>query len=223
MQQQMLVSYGGASVNNTMSLLHFNGPNLSTTITDESGKTWTAGGNAKLDTSQSVFGASSLLLDGTGDYVLTADSADFSILGDFTIECWIRRTTLGRDSIYSKYVNASSGVLFDVGASDELRFIMGTGSFLILTSSPTTVPINTWVHVAAVRDGSTMRLFLGGVEVGTLAVTGTPANSVVSSQIGRDSTDNTRDFTGNIDEFRFSRVARYTSGFTPSGPFSYPG
>lgn len=40
----------------TVVLLHMNGTDASTTFTDESGKTWTAGGNAQIDTAQSKFG-----------------------------------------------------------------------------------------------------------------------------------------------------------------------
>ena len=57
----------------TKSLLHFNGSDGSTTITDESGKTWTAYDNAQIDTAQSKFGGASMLLDGVGDYIKTTD------------------------------------------------------------------------------------------------------------------------------------------------------
>ena len=63
---------------NTKSLLHFDGANNSTTFTDETGKTWTAHGNAKISTAQYKFPTGSGLFDGTGDYIDTPDHADFN-------------------------------------------------------------------------------------------------------------------------------------------------
>lgn len=220
--QQIMLAMGGAA-NATMSLLHFEGANGSTTFTDESGKTWTASGNAQISTAQFQFGAASMLLDGVGDYIQTPSSADFSVTGSFTIECWLRRTSTGRDALATKYTSSADGVLFDIGASDELRLIMGTGSFISCNSGATTIPTNTWTHVAGVKDGSTLRVFINGTQAGTLAVTGTPANNIAPLYLGRDPLDTTRDFSGYIDEFRWSNVARYTGNFTPAGPFSYPG
>src|SRR5262245_47256258 len=53
----------------TKVLLHFNGTDASTTITDDnsggSAHTWTAAGNAQIDTADYKFGAASGLFDGT--------------------------------------------------------------------------------------------------------------------------------------------------------------
>lgn len=209
---------------NTKSLLHFNGTDGSTTFTDASGKSWTPNGNAQIDTDQSKFGGASGLFDGVGDYITTPDHSDFSILGDFTVEAWIRRTSIGRDAIVDKYNTASAGFLFDVGPSDDLRLILGTGSFIVCSSGATTVPTGgAFVHVAGVKDGSTLRVFIGGNQAGTLAVTGTVANYSGLLHIARDPLDTSRDFGGHIDEFRFSNVARYTGNFTPEeSEFTYP-
>lgn len=75
----------------TKSLLYFNGADTSTTITDEnSNHTWTAMGDAQIDTAQSQWGGSSLLLDGTGDYVKTENNlTDFDFgSGSWPIEGW---------------------------------------------------------------------------------------------------------------------------------------
>lgn len=75
----------------TKALLHFNGIDTSTTFRDESGKTWTGGGTAQLDTAQKKLGTASLLLDGNSDYISTPDHADFDVgSGDFTIDFWVR-------------------------------------------------------------------------------------------------------------------------------------
>jgi len=211
--------------NYTKSLLHFDGTNGSTTFTDESGKTWTPAGNAQISTAQSQFGGASGLFDGAGDYISTPYSADFSILGDFTVECWVYRTVSGRDALCTWYQNATAGFLFDVGASNELRLVLGTGSYISCTSGATTIPLNTWTAVAGVKDGSTLRVFIGGTQVGTLAVSGTVADpgAGLAITVARDPLDASRDLTGYMDEFRFSNVARYTGNYTPAAAaFTYP-
>ena len=51
--------------------------------------------NAQLDTDQSHYGLSSLLLDGTGDYLSIPTSTEFGFgTGAFTIECWIRPSSV---------------------------------------------------------------------------------------------------------------------------------
>ena len=64
----------------TSLLMHFNGTNGSTTMTDNSKNNFavTAVGNAQLSTAQSKFGGSSLLLDGTGDYLTFASNSQFA-------------------------------------------------------------------------------------------------------------------------------------------------
>src|SRR3990167_8969973 len=83
---------GGSSFDSyTKLLLHGDGSDASTTITDEIGKTVTAVGNAQLDTAQKKFGTASILLDGTGDYATVPDSDDWNFgAGDFTIDFWVR-------------------------------------------------------------------------------------------------------------------------------------
>ena len=82
----------------TKSLLHFDGADASTTFTDESGKTFTARGNAQLDTAQQKFGTASGLFDGTGDYIDTPDHADWFLgTGDFTIDFWVRFSDVAVD------------------------------------------------------------------------------------------------------------------------------
>jgi len=79
----------------TVALLHMNGTDAATAFTDETGKTWTAQGNAQIDTGQSKFGGASGLFDGTGDYIDTPDSTDWQLDGGadanlWTIDFWVR-------------------------------------------------------------------------------------------------------------------------------------
>src|SRR5690606_29617491 len=88
-------------------LLHFEGSDGSATFTDSNiggaAKTWTANGNAQIDTAQSKFGAASGLFDGTGDYITTPDHNDFTLgSSDFTIDFWAKRNSNGNMRIYGQ-------------------------------------------------------------------------------------------------------------------------
>lgn len=204
-------------------LLHMNGTDASTTITDESGKTWTAGGNAQIDTAQSKFGGASLLLDGTGDYVDTADHADFDVSNqNFTIECWLRRNATGQLVVCGQADSSASAATiswflqFD-GSNHLLGGIYSGTSGYYATSTGTITNDGNWHHVACVRNGNTITLYRDGTADGTRDVTGVTANNSANRvAIGRHGENNANYFNGWIDEFRFSNgIARFTANFTP--------
>ncbi|MFB3885601.1 MAG: chitobiase/beta-hexosaminidase C-terminal domain-containing protein [Thermodesulfobacteriota bacterium] len=97
----------------TKSLLHMNGADGSTTFTDDApggSHTWTAYGDAQIDTSQSKFSGASGLFDGSGDYLSSPDSDDWYWgTGDFTIDFWVRFAALPGSNnfahIWSQYVD----------------------------------------------------------------------------------------------------------------------
>lgn len=208
----------------TIALLHMDGSDASTTFTDESGKTWTAVGNAQIDTAQSKFGGASGLFDGTGDYVDTPDHADFDVgSGDFTIDFWTRRSADGAvDRICGQGTSAGSAA---AGAT-QIRYnaddtvtasLYSSGTQYAATSTGTITADSTWHHIAFVRDGNTLRLFIDGSADGTDDVTGVTANDAAAKfTIGRWGEYAGNYYTGWIDEFRFSKgIARWTSNFTP--------
>lgn len=205
---------------NVLTLLHFDGADGSTTITDNAPTplTWVTAGNAQLDTAQSKFGGSSLLLDGTSDELTVNNGSVLDLSGgDFTIEAWIRLNSTGRHAILTKYATAANGYLFDLDASTRLRLIIGTGSFQTCQGA-SSLTTGTWYHVAATLSGTSMRVFLDGVVDGTATLSGTPVNTGSHyPRIGRDPNDSPgRDFDGWIDDFRVTgSVARYTANFTP--------
>lgn len=209
----------------TKSLLHFDGTDGSTVITDEIGKTWAAYGNAQIDTAQKKFGTASLLLDGTGDYISTADSADWDLgTGDFTIDCWIRLNSLPSDGsvfvIASQYQDAGNYWRVTYYNSSgtyrlQLRVVSGASTLINMTQVAS-LSAGTWYHLAVVRNGNNFKIFLDGTQLGSdTAASITMPNLSSSLYIG--STDgSTQFFDGWIDEFRFSKgIARWTSNFTP--------
>jgi hypothetical protein len=102
---------------------------------------------------------------------------------------------------------------------DRDAFLIKYNTTGLVTTGPS-APVNTWTHVAASYDGSTVWLGAGG-----RAVPLTPASAPTfitdySTQIG--GTFSRGQITGNLADVRVSNVARYTgSTYTvPSAPFS---
>ena len=69
-----------------------------------------------------------------------------------------------------------------------------------------TLALNTWSHLAVTFDGPTLRLYLNGTQVGSLAQAGTIVTSAIPLTIGGD-TIYGQYFQGQIDEVRVYSVA----------------
>lgn len=202
-------------------LLHMDGSNGSTTITDSSsnGLTVTANGNAQISTAQSKFGGSSAYFDGTGDRLESPSLADLSG-GPWTIEGWYYFNTDPNSAtklLWSLNDEATLGYaqLQTVSGTNTLRLQQRGG--LYLSDGTYNFDINTWYHIATVWDG-TMKVYVDGTAAlsSTTNVIQNAGNGLTINGDGGGSFT----FAGYIDEFRISTVARYTSNFTPpTAPF----
>lgn len=197
-------------------------------------KTITTVGGAQVDTAQSVFGGASCFLDGDGDYLTTPDHADFTFgSADFTIEARMRIAAelviapgiLGHGSRSGGHTN-TGWVWCYIPTLDILEFYYstdgGTGTAVALqvTWNPS---LDTWYHMAVVRNGNNLYFFVDGTQVGsTQDMTGvTIFNSTFDLWVGaypvNAGTPNLGGYhDGWFDEIRISDTARWTSGFTPA-------
>lgn len=216
----------------TKVLLHFNGSDASTTFTDSnaggSAHTWTANGDAKLSTTSPKFGSAAGLFDGTGDWIDTPDHADFTLgSGEFTIDFWLKCSTSGQMYICGQ-VNAAAGTSsqsFEIVklSGDTMRAGVYVSTTLSSCTSTTTFTDGVWHHIAFVRTGNTLRLFVDGTqEGGDTAFSGTVNNATDTFSIARNGAYTGTPYNGRIDEFRFSvGVARWTAKFSPPvSPYS---
>lgn len=215
----------------TKILLHFNGTDASTTITDQNtggaAHTWTPVGNAQIDTAQSKFDGASLLLDGAGDYVTTPDSADFTLgSAAFTADFWFNCNVAGGTLLYlcgqsdSTPTAASTSIRIERTTGNVIKahaFVGSTDNAVTGTTQFTNAVHTGWHHCAFVRTGNILRLFIDGVqEGGDVACTGTVNDSASVFAVGTCGAVTTTSWNGWIDEFRLSvGVARWTAGFTP--------
>jgi len=211
--------------------LSFDGLNDYVTVPDSNdwyfgtaGKTVTANGGAQIDTAQSEFGGASGLFDGTGDYLSTPSTADWDFgTGNFTIDFWVYRSGTGGEEAFCGLVStrdpsANTGwlVAWDEGGNGEIQF---NNDGTILLTATETLTMNTWTHVALVRNGNTLTVYYGGVSKGSADITGVSINddANLGLMIGRRSVDvDSYYHKGWLDEFRTSKgVALWTSNFTP--------
>lgn len=209
----------------TVALLHMDGTDASTTFTDESGKTWTANGNAQIDTAQSVFGGASGLFDGTGDYLSTSDHADFVLgSGDWTWDFRIRWNSTGAAGTFPNLIaqRADGSNNFSIFRSVDTNRITCTqvdgGVTRWSFRANWTPSTGTWYHVAIVRNGGTPLIFVNGTSLTVTedtALSGkTAADIAAGVTIGE--WNGSAVLNGWLDEMRFSKgIARWTANFTP--------
>jgi hypothetical protein len=183
-------------------------------------RTVTVTGNAQVDTAQSKFGGASALFDGADDLLKTSVADTFS--GDFTAECWFRpaNTTTAYRTLISLGDWTATGVPYNLGQYGTNLFVAyyGVGNDILTSTAP--IAANTWYHVAIVRSGTTVTLYLNGTSVGTKTNRSETIGNSLGYSIGNLS-GLSDDFNGWIDEVRISNTARYTTSFTPStSPFT---
>jgi len=213
-------------------LLHGDGANGSTTITDSSPtpKTVTAVGNAQISTAQSKFGGASIAFDGTGDYltVLSTGAPGDLGAGNFTVELWhflvSRLNTFPcLISNYSSFAAGSFALFAGHSASTTTKYQLALdGSGFPSINSTANISYNQWVHLAVVRSGSTITLYVDGTASGTVTSAATLAGTNGSLWVGTTGdTLATGAINGYIDDLRITKgVARYTANFTPpTAPF----
>ena len=203
----------------TSLLMHFNGTNGSTTMTDNSKNnlTATATNGAALSTAQSKFGGASLFLDGTNDYVSIPNNAEFNFASrTFTVEMWAYFSSVTGDrTLVSTYQNSTNGWYINLASSKIIVGFTGDGAEIYGTA---TILTNTWYHIAVSGTAGSYKLFINGVQDGSTYTGATALSSTAPLYIGVLVASGTGYyyFNGYIDELRITNgIARYTGAFTP--------
>ena len=200
----------------TKLLLHGDGADASTTITDSSatGHTVTVSGGLQLDTAQSKFGGASILFGTSSGYGTVANSSEHNFgTGDFTIDFWLRFSSVATAGLIGKMgAGGTDGWAFRYVNGSGLRFLTDSGA---ATTKAWTPSADTWYHVAFVRTGSTLRFFVDGTQVGTDGSDSETLDSANTLYLGNSSFAS-EILVGWMDEVRISKgTARWTTTFTP--------
>ena len=158
-------------------------------------------------------GSGSVEFDGVGDYLSFGSHSAFSpATSNITIELWFYLTD---------GTNLSSGnyYLCDMGSNGYRFQIYNGGLYWAVDANDYVGPINnvlsnnTWHHIAGVRDGNALELYLDGVHLGTKITTA----SVTSTSFIIGNYGGTGDYEpyGYISNLRYVRGVVYKSNFTP--------
>lgn len=162
---------------NVVALLHMEGADGSTTITDNAPtpKVWTPSSGCAISTAQSKFGGSSLHFDGTANAVCrTAGDAAFAMgSGDWCIEGWA----------YILAFTPTAAGFFQIGSTSPLASttnteamgLNGSGAYQAYSNNGSQTPsgaiaapqLNVWTSWCLEKASGTVRLYINGKTIGT--------------------------------------------------------
>jgi len=212
--------------NNTVLLLH--GDDFSDS--SQYNATLTNTGSVTLNTNTFKYGTAAFQFNGS-NYLTTPSSTNYSLgTGDFTIEFWVYSANLTNlSSNYPSLMGSFPNIAYANGYW-MITYLNSTNRIAFLASSvgayasvPNEITVNTWTHLAFVRNGKSMIAFINGV--GTTYPTYFSTVSDIDGSASRlvnfgssgvnPGTPDPR-MTGLLDDIRITKgYARYTSNFTP--------
>jgi hypothetical protein len=170
------------------------------------------------------FGSASYLFNGTQNIFLPEDSV-FTSIDNFTVSAWIR---LDNSDNYNSILAVGGGgdeFLFDIYGG-KINFYSSAGS----GSADTTLSLDQWYHVVAVRMGDKVYFYLNGNSDGDMTLNNAdpiiPSTSfrAIGGDIGTVGEGSGENFEGNIDELAiwnralssFEIEALYSQAYTNS-------
>ncbi len=181
--------------------------NGGTSVADASGNGHTGVISGALWTTAGRFG-SALSFDGSNDMVTVADSNLLDLTTAMTLSAWVFPTAHGNGAwrnvlikerpdgeVYNLYSNVNTNV-------PTVYVVRSAAPGTPLDARATTqLPLNAWTHLAATHDGTTLRLYVNGAQVGSRAVSGSLLTSTGTLRIGGNTLWG-EFFQGMIDEVR---------------------
>jgi ELWxxDGT repeat protein len=183
-----------------------------TVLTDVSGNgnngtisnaTWTTVNNSSLP-----FTGALQFAGGNNSYVTIANSASLDLTTGMTLEAWVDPTAAAngwQDVMYKAHDNyyLESSSPSGAPAAGGTAGSSDTGPY---AKNP--LPTNTWSFLAATYDGTNMILYVNGVQVSNVPMSGNLATSTFPLQIGGDS------FYGQYFQGLISNVRIYSTALT---------
>ena len=161
----------------------------------------------------STSGSGSVSFNGSSDIAWSGTS----LSGNYTIECWFYQTS--KSTSYVPIISGTTGsynfpLAIDYNGGGKSDGYIGAYSVggIGIASSSAVFSMNIWNHVAAVRSGSTVKIYLNGTQVAT----GTETSTVFVNTVGGYSVFANFNLIGYISNARVTNTAVYTSNFTPS-------
>lgn len=198
-------------------LMHFDG-----VYSDSSGfnRNVYVAGTAPAINGSGKFGQS-VVLAGTGYHCMSPFNMLEAGTSNFTMDFWAKPSASSAGGLISQHQYGSAlGFYFGMQADGSLILVEDPHSYIRAQSAAGTLQLNTWQHVALVRNSGTVYAYVNGKQVfsttssvsgfyggsgtyGNVAVGGGACNVLYNG------------FKGQMDEVRITQGARYTGEFTP--------
>jgi autotransporter-associated beta strand protein len=151
--------------------------------------------------------ANALLHNGSSQHAIIANSADVNVANNYELSGWFKMAPSDKANwrtLWAKETDsATRNWWISVNGNGQVWWTSSAG--IDITSS-TDLADNQWHYVAAVHDGSTARLYIDGVQVGTDSAPGSDEQTTWAVRLGSENA--TRWWKGSLDEFRISKVKR---------------
>jgi hypothetical protein len=173
----------------------------------------------------SHFYPSAAFFDGSNDYLSIPDNVDFEFgSSNFTIEAWLYMNTQssGNKGCITKWSastgNGSWALVISQNGTTPIFYIPGSSFNNV---SGRAINLNTWSHIAIVRNGTTLNIYQDGLitasaNIGTYSLN--DLTDVVT--LGNDAgLGGDRYYRGYIQDLKiYKGLAKYTENFTPPLP-----
>ena len=218
----------------TKLMLHLDGADEAQSTTDSSPSNHTIGFtlDAKLDSAQKKFGATSLYVDGTGDDLEIADSADWDVFGsnadNWTVDFWYKfeGAPSGFETFLSQYESSNDNwrIMHESGAHGmTVKVLTGGGIVIQLGDDSTYIEDDTdWHHFALIKVADEYGYYIDGVQKD---YTQDSSTDTYSDTLTIGSTESASSFfQGWMDEVRIQKSNYFNAApnSTPNDSFTAP-
>ena len=155
-------------------------------------------------------------LGSSSAYVSVPNAANLDFGGDFSVEAWAKPNVIngiGRAVVHKGAKtggNSSWQYRLSVTSANQWRGTVFVGNSAITVTAPGSAT-TAWTHLVMTKAGTTLRLYVNGVQVASATVNGTVNTSTGILAIGRTGSSSTDYFDGAVDE-----VAVYPAALSAS-------
>lgn len=208
-------------------LAHFDGADGATSTYDDKGRQIAFSSSSKISTARSKFGgASASFTPSSWATITNVTTADLPGTGDFTAEMWVWVSGFNSQNP-AGLLNFSSGSGLNnlvILINQSFGVVVGSGPDTVrVQTANNVVAINSWNHIAVTRKGTTVTIWINGVQKATATVSNWNITDT-TSYLGYNYGHGTGVLFGFMDEFRYCKgIAIYETDFAvPTAPFALP-
>lgn len=211
----LMTTQSGPVASNAWALLHLDN-NLTNAGT---GGAWSSNITPNYQSGTKKFGTHSVLNESNTRFYSQSSRTIPSL---FTAECFFYPSNLSQTSCILSHELTTSYVtfgLFQVNSAIQYNIgNVGLNGWATVASGGT-ITGSAWNHLAVSGDGTNVKIFLNGTQIGSVSQPAWTANKPL--YIGDYGGSASYYFTGYIDEYRFDQTCQYTGNFSvPTAAFT---